>query len=111
MWVGLAAQSPESEGWEAGSDAGGAHAIAHWVCAVHAPNTGVLKGGSRTRTPLPPPLQENSAPRARADMAHFGEVNTVYGKFFPTDPPARATFAVRALPLGALVEIECVAAL
>ena len=33
------------------------------------------------------------------------------GKYFPVDPPARATFAVKGLPLGALVEIEATALL
>ena len=43
------------------------------------------------------------------DMADFGAVNAIYGELFPTDPPARSTVAVTALPLGALVEIEAVA--
>lgn len=43
-----------------------------------------------------------------ADMSFFAEVNGIYGEYFPTNPPARATFAVAGLPLGALVEIECV---
>jgi len=46
-----------------------------------------------------------------ADIAAFKEVNDVYGAFFPTQPPARAAFAVRDLPLGALVEIEAIAVL
>jgi reactive intermediate/imine deaminase len=46
-----------------------------------------------------------------ADIAAFKEMNDVYSAFFPTQPPARATFAVRDLPLGALVEIEAIAAL
>ena len=44
-----------------------------------------------------------------ADMKYFGEINTIYAQYFPVDPPARATYAVAGLPLGALVEIECVA--
>lgn len=44
-----------------------------------------------------------------AAMADFQTVNGVYAEFFPSDPPARATFAVAGLPLGALVEIEAVA--
>ncbi|MEI8007464.1 MAG: RidA family protein [Bacteroidota bacterium] len=44
-----------------------------------------------------------------SDMDNFKDFNTVYGKYFPVDPPARATFAVVKLPLGALVEIEAVA--
>lgn len=44
-----------------------------------------------------------------SDMADFATVNAVYGKYFPAEPPARATFAVKGLPLGALVEIEATA--
>jgi 2-iminobutanoate/2-iminopropanoate deaminase len=36
-------------------------------------------------------------------------MNTVYAEFFPSDPPARSTIEVAALPLGALVEIEAIA--
>ena len=43
------------------------------------------------------------------DMADFGAVNAIYGELFPSDPPARSTVAVAALPLGARVEIEAVA--
>lgn len=39
----------------------------------------------------------------------FATVNEVYAQFFGENPPARSTFAVAALPLGALVEIEAVA--
>lgn len=46
-----------------------------------------------------------------ADMGDFATVNGIYGRFFPENPPARATFAVRTLPLNAKVEIECVAVL
>jgi 2-iminobutanoate/2-iminopropanoate deaminase len=42
-------------------------------------------------------------------MDDFQSVNEVYGAYFPEDPPARATIAVAALPLGAKVEIEAVA--
>lgn len=41
-----------------------------------------------------------------ADMALFAEMNEVYSRFYPAEPPARAAFAVKGLPLGALVEIE-----
>mmetsp|Transcript_23211 Transcript_23211/g.64456 ORF Transcript_23211/g.64456 Transcript_23211/m.64456 type:complete len:181 (+) Transcript_23211:103-645(+) len=44
-----------------------------------------------------------------ADMGDFATVNGVYGPYFPEDPPARACFAVKELPLGALVEIEAIA--
>ena len=43
------------------------------------------------------------------DMANFKAMNAVYAEFFPENPPARSTIAVAALPLGALVEIECIA--
>jgi 2-iminobutanoate/2-iminopropanoate deaminase len=45
-------------------------------------------------------------------MADFTVVNRAYGARFGADtPPARSTFAVAALPLGAKVEIELIAAL
>ncbi|MGD0575980.1 MAG: RidA family protein [Anaerolineales bacterium] len=44
------------------------------------------------------------------DMAEFGRMNAVYGEFFPDSPPARSTVQVAALPRGAAVEIECIAA-
>jgi reactive intermediate/imine deaminase len=46
-----------------------------------------------------------------ADISAFGEMNQVYSTFFPVEPPARAAFAVKDLPLGALVEIEAFAVL
>lgn len=46
-----------------------------------------------------------------ADMGDFATVNGIYGKFFPENPPARATFAVKTLPLNAKVEMDCVAVL
>ncbi len=44
-----------------------------------------------------------------SDMANFAAMNEVYGKFYAEDPPARAAFAVKELPLGVLVEIETIA--
>lgn len=44
-------------------------------------------------------------------MADFAAVNEVYGKRFPHHKPARATVAVKELPKGALVEIDCIAAI
>ena len=42
------------------------------------------------------------------DMNDYAAMNVVYQEFFPTDPPARATVAVNALPRpAALVEIKC----
>ena len=43
------------------------------------------------------------------DMGSFGEVNEVYGSYFPENPPARATVEVARLPKDVLVEIDCVA--
>jgi 2-iminobutanoate/2-iminopropanoate deaminase len=45
------------------------------------------------------------------DMGTFKDVNEAYGSYFETDPPARSTIAVSALPLGAQVEIDAVIAL
>jgi 2-iminobutanoate/2-iminopropanoate deaminase len=44
-----------------------------------------------------------------ADWADFAAVNEVYGSFFKSDPPARSTVQVSALPLGARIEVEVVA--
>jgi 2-iminobutanoate/2-iminopropanoate deaminase len=43
------------------------------------------------------------------EMNDFMHLNEVYGEYFPSDQPARSTFQVAALPLGAVVEIEMVA--
>ena len=44
------------------------------------------------------------------DMATFRDVNEAYGAYFQSDPPARSTIGVAALPLGAQVEIDAVIA-
>lgn len=44
-----------------------------------------------------------------SDMANFAAMNAVYGKYYPENPPARAAFAVKELPLSVLVEIETIA--
>jgi 2-iminobutanoate/2-iminopropanoate deaminase len=44
-----------------------------------------------------------------SDMANFKEMNETYGKFYSENPPARAAFAVKELPLGVLIEIETIA--
>jgi len=46
-----------------------------------------------------------------SDMANFGAMNAVYGRYFSGDCPARAAFAVKQLPKDALIEIEMIAAL
>ncbi len=44
-----------------------------------------------------------------SDMSDFKAMNEVYAQFYTSDQPARAAFAVKGLPLGALIEIETVA--
>jgi 2-iminobutanoate/2-iminopropanoate deaminase len=44
------------------------------------------------------------------DMSAFADMNKAYSTFFTDSYPARSAFAVRELPKGALVEIECIAA-
>ena len=44
-----------------------------------------------------------------ADMSLFAEMNEVYGETFSQPFPARSAFAVKALPMGAQVEIEVIA--
>lgn len=44
-----------------------------------------------------------------SDMENFGAMNEVYGKYYSSNPPARAAFAVKGLPLGVMVEIETIA--
>lgn len=43
------------------------------------------------------------------DLADFAKVNEVYGRYFPSNPPARATVQVAALPRGSKVEIDAIA--
>ncbi len=43
------------------------------------------------------------------NMADFAEMNAVYARFFPADPPARSAVEVARLPKDVLVEIECLA--
>ena len=45
-----------------------------------------------------------------ADMADFAEMNEVYAEFFSAPFPARSAVAVKTLPKGARVEVECIAA-
>jgi 2-iminobutanoate/2-iminopropanoate deaminase len=44
-----------------------------------------------------------------ADLSDFAAVNEVYGKRFPSAPPARSTVQVAALPRGVRVEIDLIA--
>ena len=45
-----------------------------------------------------------------ADMKYFADMNKVYGRYYPSAPPARVAFAVKELPMQALIEIETIAA-
>lgn len=44
-----------------------------------------------------------------ADMSLFADMNEIYAKYFSDAYPARSAVAVKELPKGALVEIECIA--
>ena len=44
------------------------------------------------------------------DLEDFAAMNEIYGEYFTSDPPARTTIQVAALPAGAIVEVEVVAA-
>lgn len=44
-----------------------------------------------------------------SDMGNFKPFNEVYGQYFTENPPARAAFAVKELPLGVLVEVDAIA--
>ena len=44
-----------------------------------------------------------------SDLANFAAMNAIYASHFVAPAPARSTFQVAALPLGALIEIEAVA--
>lgn len=43
------------------------------------------------------------------DMGEFAKMNEVYGRYFPANPPARATVEVARLPRDVRVEIELIA--
>lgn len=43
------------------------------------------------------------------DMDNFSKVNEIYGSYFPSNPPARETVAVKTLPKSCKVEIGCIA--
>lgn len=44
-----------------------------------------------------------------SDIADFAAMNEVYAQYYKSECPARAAFAVKSLPMGALVEIETIA--
>jgi 2-iminobutanoate/2-iminopropanoate deaminase len=43
------------------------------------------------------------------DLGDFAAMNEIYARFFSSDPPARSTIQVAALPRGAKIEIEIIA--
>jgi 2-iminobutanoate/2-iminopropanoate deaminase len=45
------------------------------------------------------------------DMGEFAKMNELYGKYFPTASPARATVEVARLPRNVRVEIDAIAAI
>lgn len=44
-----------------------------------------------------------------SDMSNFSAMNEVYGRYYPSDPPARAAYGVVKLPLGVFIEVETIA--
>jgi 2-iminobutanoate/2-iminopropanoate deaminase len=44
------------------------------------------------------------------DMGEFSKMNEIYGRYFATNPPARATVEAARLPRDVRVEIDCIAA-
>ncbi len=44
-----------------------------------------------------------------SDMSDYTNMNEVYAQYFTKDFPTRSAFAVKELPRGALIEIECTA--
>jgi 2-iminobutanoate/2-iminopropanoate deaminase len=98
-----------------------------WVfvsgCLPIDPITGDLTGGDiRTQTERVFETLREILTAAKADFKHvlkttvflanledFADMNEVYAKYFPENPPARSTVQVAALAKGALVEIEITA--
>jgi 2-iminobutanoate/2-iminopropanoate deaminase len=44
------------------------------------------------------------------DMSEFARMNEVYARYFPSDPPARATIQAARLPRDVRIEIDVIAA-
>jgi len=44
-----------------------------------------------------------------SDIANFKAMNEVYARYYTEKQPARAAFAAKELPMGALIEIETIA--
>ena len=43
-------------------------------------------------------------------MGEFAQMNEAYARYFPSNPPARATIEAARLPRDVRVEIDCIAA-
>lgn len=43
------------------------------------------------------------------DLGDFAKVNEIYGRYFPSNPPARATVEVARLPRDVRVEVDAIA--
>jgi 2-iminobutanoate/2-iminopropanoate deaminase len=43
------------------------------------------------------------------DISFYSTMNQIYMEYFPADPPSRMAFAVKDLPMGALIEIDAIA--
>jgi 2-iminobutanoate/2-iminopropanoate deaminase len=43
------------------------------------------------------------------DMGEFARMNEIYARYFPVNPPARATVEAARLPRDVRVEIDCIA--
>ena len=54
-------------------------------------------------------VMHNLAAVLLADLNDFAAFNAVYGRFLGSNPPPRSTVQVAKLPLGSLVEVECIA--
>ena len=44
-----------------------------------------------------------------ADIKDFAAMNAIYAEYFTGDKPARICYEVAKLPMGAKVEIDCIA--
>ncbi len=87
------------------------------------PSTGnFVEGGIKEQTRMSLTNAQNILREADTDLAHvvkttvflsdmdnFAAMNEVYAEFFSQPYPARSAVAVKTLPKGALVEVECIA--
>ena len=78
------------------------------------------EGGVKEQTRQSLTNARNVLAAAGVDLSHvvkttvflsdnFAAMNEVYAEFFKEPYPARSAIAVKALPKGALVEVECIA--